>query len=147
MYKDILYPVDIMEEGSWLESLPVVEEFVSAFGANLHVMTAIPDYGMSIVSQYFPKGSVDRVVKNTQQELHKFVDENLRKENIKIGNIIVSKGGSVYQSIMDTAEKIGADLIMVSAHRPELKDYLLGPNSAKVVRHSGLSVLVMRSKS
>ena len=97
-----------------------------------------------IVSQYFPQGSVDKVIEKTQIALHDFVDNNLRDSKIKIGNVIVSKGGAVYHQIMDTADEIGSDLIMVSAHRPELRDYLLGPNAAKVVRHSKTSVLVMR---
>lgn len=32
----------------------------------------------------------------------------------------------------------------MAAHRPALKDYLLGPNAARVVRHSNCSVLVVR---
>lgn len=144
MYNNILYPVDIFEEGSWNQSLPIVKEFVTTFNAKLHIMTAISDHGMSFVSQYFPKSAVDEVVDKTKKALHRFVEDNLKEDNINLGNIIVCKGGSVYQSIIDTSIKIDADLIMVSAHRPELKDYLLGPNSAKVVRHSKISVMVMR---
>ncbi|MBT4921624.1 MAG: universal stress protein [Rickettsiales bacterium] len=144
MYKNILYPVDIFDESSWQSSLPIVKEYCATFDAKLHVMTAIPDYGMAIVSQYFPKGSIDTLVDKTKQALHEFVEKEIQNNDIVIGNIIVSKGGAVYQSIIDTAEKINSDLIMISAHRPELKDYLLGPNSAKVVRHSKISVLVMR---
>jgi len=144
MYNNILYPIDIFEQASWEQSLPIVVEYATAFNATVHVMTAVPDYGMAIVSQYFPKGAVDRVMESTKEELHKFVEKHLEGTKVNIGNIIVKKGGAVYQSIIDTAEKIDADLILVSAHRPELKDYLLGPNSAKVVRHSKRSVLVMR---
>lgn len=144
MYQNILYPVDIFDESSWQNSLPIVKEYCATFKANLHIMTAIPDYGMSIVSQYFPKGSVDTLVDKTKQALHNFVEREIQDKKVKVSNVIVSKGGAVYQSIIDTAEKINADLIMISAHRPDLKDYLLGPNSAKVVRHSKISVLVMR---
>lgn len=144
MYKNILYPVDIVEEDSWKNSLPIVKEFVTKFGATLHVMTVIPDYGMSIVSQYFPKDAVEKAMAKTQSSLHNFVDQNIREKDIKLGKIIVNQGGSVYQTIIDTGNTIGADLIMISAHRPDLKDYLLGPNAAKVVRHSKISVLVMR---
>ena len=144
MYNNILYPVDIVEEDSWKSSLPIVKEFAAKFGATLHVMTAVPDYGMSIVSQYFPKGAVEKVIEKAQNDLHDFVDKNVKCDGLRIGKIIVNKGGSVYQSIIDTGEKIDADLIMISAHRPDLKDYLLGPNAAKVVRHSKISVLVMR---
>lgn len=144
MYKNILYPVDIVEEDSWKSSLPIVKEFTAKFGAKLHIMTAIPDYGMSIVSQYFPKDVVTKIADKTQNSLNDFVEQHVRDKKIDIGNIIVKKGGSVYQSIIDVGNKINADLIMISAHRPDLKDYLLGPNAAKVVRHSKISVLVMR---
>ena len=50
----------------------------------------------------------------------------------------------VYEAILNIARKTGADLIVVAAHRPELKDYLLGPNAARVVRHANCSVLVVR---
>ena len=42
------------------------------------------------------------------------------------------------------AEKINADLIVMPAHRLKLQDYLLGTNTAKVVRHAQCSVLVVR---
>jgi nucleotide-binding universal stress UspA family protein len=35
-------------------------------------------------------------------------------------------------------------VIVLASHRPELKDYLLGPNAARVVRHAKCSVLVVR---
>ncbi|MEO0863555.1 MAG: universal stress protein, partial [Pseudomonadota bacterium] len=36
------------------------------------------------------------------------------------------------------------DAIFVGAHRPELKDYLIGPNAARVARHAQQSVFVVR---
>jgi nucleotide-binding universal stress UspA family protein len=32
----------------------------------------------------------------------------------------------------------------MGSHRPELSDYLLGPNAGKVVRHAKCSVMVVR---
>ena len=52
--------------------------------------------------------------------------------------------GSIYDSILRTATSIDADLIVIGAHRPELKDYLVGPNAAKVARHAVQSVLIVR---
>jgi len=42
------------------------------------------------------------------------------------------------------AEEIGADEIIMAAHRPSLKDYLIGPNTDRVVRHARCSVQVVR---
>ena len=52
--------------------------------------------------------------------------------------------GGIYEQIIETADSIGVDLIVVASNRPELKDYLLGPNAARVVRHANCSVLVVR---
>ena len=54
--------------------------------------------------------------------------------------------GTAYEEILTTARSFGADLIVMASHRPELKDYLLGPNAARVVRHSDVSVLVVRGQ-
>jgi nucleotide-binding universal stress UspA family protein len=56
----------------------------------------------------------------------------------------VVKHGRVYEEIIMTAKELGADLIVMSAHRHELSDYLLGPNAARVARHASQSVLIVR---
>jgi nucleotide-binding universal stress UspA family protein len=141
MYKDILFPVDLSEDSSWQQALPVVLEHAKAFGSTVHLMTVIPDSGMSMVSQYFSSEAVEKIVSETNEALHKFSKDNVPSE-YNVQHIVTQ--GNVYQSIIDASEKIGADLIIMSAHRPELRDYLLGPNAARVVRHSNCSVLVVR---
>jgi len=141
MYKDILIPVDLTHNHSWRRSLDIAVEYVQAFNATLHVMTVIPDSGMSMVSQYFSKDAVSSIVERTNEALHDFVKENI-PDNTQVQHIVTT--GNVYESIIGTAKTINADLIIMSAHRPELKDYLLGPNAARVVRHSDRSVLVVR---
>jgi len=32
----------------------------------------------------------------------------------------------------------------MASHRPQLADYLLGPNAARVLRHSKVTVMVVR---
>lgn len=142
MYKDILLPVDLSEDDSWKRALEIAVEYAMAFGSTLHVMTVVPDSGMAMVSQYFSKDAVHRIIESTNKALHKFVEKNIPAK-IKVQHIVTS--GNVYESIIAAAKKIDADLIVMSAHRPELKDYLLGPNAARVVRHSDKSVLVVRS--
>lgn len=141
MYKDILFPVDLDENSSWKIALPSAVEYAKAFGSKLHVLTVIPNFGMSIVSQYFPKDTDEKVIKGVTDALHQFTKKNI-PQGISVQHIVAQ--GTVYEAIIDTANKIDADLIVMAAHRPELKDYLLGPNAARVVRHSDRSVLVVR---
>ena len=61
-------------------------------------------------------------------------------------NILVVHGASIYAEILAVAEEVGADLIVVGSHRPAMKDYLLGTNASRIVRHANCSVLVAREK-
>jgi len=49
-----------------------------------------------------------------------------------------------YAEILGVAEEAGAHLIVVGSHRPAMRDYLLGTNASRVVRHASSSVLVAR---
>lgn len=141
MHKDILFTVDLGEESSWREALPVAVEHARAFGSRLHVLTVVPGFGMSMVGQFFPEGYEEEVREKTNAELHAFVGAHV-PEDIPVQHIV--EEGTVYSCIVETAKRIGADLIVMQSHRPELSDYLLGPNAARVVRHAACSVLVVR---
>ena len=112
-----------------------------AFGSNLHVMTVMPDFRSPMVAQFFPDDHEDKLMDNAKDVLHKFVADRVPEE-IKVQHIVAD--GTIYKAIIETADDIGADLIIMGSHRPELQDYLLGPNAARVVRHSQKSVLVVR---
>jgi nucleotide-binding universal stress UspA family protein len=42
------------------------------------------------------------------------------------------------------AQTINSDLIVMGSHHPELKDGLLGPNAANMVRRTDCLVMVVR---
>jgi nucleotide-binding universal stress UspA family protein len=144
MYKNILFPVDLADQNSWKLALPMVLELVRAFNTKLHVLTVVPEFGMSIVSQFFPPNAAEQLIRGATEALHKFTAEHI-PEGVALRHVITQ--GTVYESIIETAERVEADLIVMAAHRPELKDYLLGPNAARVVRHSSRSVLVVREEA
>ena len=141
MYTDILLPVDLGNESSWAKALPAAIEYCEAFGSNLHVMTVMPDFRSPMVAQFFPDDHEGKLMDNAKDVLHKFVADRVPEE-IKVQHIVAD--GTIYKAIIETADDIGADLIIMGSHRPELQDYLLGPNAARVVRHSQTSVLVVR---
>lgn len=143
MYKDILLPIDLNHESSWKKALPVALEYCRAFGSTLHIMTVMPDYHMAIVGSFFPEGFESKHREELNKQLHAFVRSNVPAGGVKVQHIVAE--GTPYTEILATAEQIKADLIIMASHRPELKDYLLGPNAERVVRHSEISVLVVRS--
>jgi nucleotide-binding universal stress UspA family protein len=141
MFKHVLLPVDLGEESSWKKALPTAVDMCQQSGADLHVLAVVPDFGMSIVGQYFPEGYEKEVAEKILAQLKVFVRDNI-PEGIPVQHIIGE--GNVYEVILKIAGDVGADLIILSSHRPKLKDYLLGPNAARVVRHAECSVMVVR---
>lgn len=141
MYKTILLAVDLGDESSWRTALPAAVETVRASGAALHVMTVVPDFGMSIVGSFFPPDYEKTAVEKASQALHDFVRENVPGD-VKVAHDVGH--GTVYEEILAAAKRVQADLIVMAAHRPEQSDYLLGPNAARVARHASCSVLVVR---
>ena len=141
MFKNILVAVDLDDESSWVKALPAALEIARPSNARVHLIYVIPGFGLSVVGQYFPEGTEERILEEAHQSLHAFAEEHVDGnlcDSCVIGN------GTVYQEVLDGAERIAADLIVMGSHRPTMSDYLLGPNAARVVRHAGTSVLVVR---
>lgn len=141
MYKIILTAIDLTDDSSWAKSVPTAIELCRSTGARLDILTVLPDFGMSIVSQHFPKDYAENAMAETVTKLEAFVREHV-PESIETTVAVVQ--GTIYEEIIRVSQKVSADLIIVAASRPSLKDFLLGPNAARVVRHADCSVLVVR---
>jgi len=141
VFRDILLPVDLGDDSSWIAALPAAIAQARAFGARLHLITVVPDFGMSIVGSFFPEGYEDKALAAAAERLHAFAADHV-PEDVPVQHIVAH--GTVYEEILAAAGRVGADLILMGSHRPALSDFLLGPNAARVVRHAPCSVLVVR---
>lgn len=141
MYDRILFPIDLHEDSSWQRALPTVLECCKAFGSELHLLTIFPDLPVGMYRLHLPEDTESRLAHEAASGLDAFVAEHI-PEGLSVFKHLET--GSVYHRILETAERIGADLIVMASHRPEMSDYLVGPNAARVVRHAKISVLVVR---
>ena len=141
MYKNILVAIDLGDPGPEVRTLGTAVEYARAFGSRLHVLTVVPDYGMSIVGGFFPKGHEQEAIAHADKALHDFTKEHVPSD-VKHRHIVGH--GSIYRQILHYAGVVEADLILLTASRPGPEDYLIGPNAARVVRHARISVLVVR---
>lgn len=141
MFRSILVPVDLSDKHSWRKALPVAVSLCETFQAQLNLLTVVPDFGLPMVGQFFPEGFESNLRQQAAKQLKDFVAEQV-PDAIRCKRIIAE--GKVYQEILRAGEVVGADLIVMGSHRPELKDFLLGPNAAKVVQHAKCSVMVVR---
>ena len=143
MVATIVLPLDLDHESSWRKALPLAADFARHSGAQLHVMTVVPDehVKMTIVAQLIPEGYEQRIVDDAKQRLSALLKQHAPAD-MKIQQAV--RRGSVYKEILRYARDTQADLVIMAAHRPEMRDYLLGPNAARIVRHADCSVWVVR---
>lgn len=141
MYKSILLPVDLNHESSWKKAVPVALELAKSTGAELHVIMAIPDFGMPLVGSFFPADFAEKAGEEISKALLAFVEENITPEANAQAHVAQ---GPIYKEIISAADRLGCDVIVMASHRPSTKDYLLGPNASRVVRHAKQSVFIVR---
>ncbi|WP_037315649.1 universal stress protein [Ruegeria halocynthiae] len=143
MTKSVLCAVDISNSDLDVPVLKRAEALADMDGAGLDVVTVLPDFGESWVAGFFETDFYEKAVEEARVKLSDLCESTLGKDrNDKIRHVIAT--GTAYQEILKTAESAGSDLIVIGAHKPDFKDYLLGPNAARVVRHSTVSVYVVR---
>ena len=139
--KTILLPIDLNAPA---EAARALAEALSLLGPDgiLHVVSVMPDFGMPQVSGYFRKDYEKEMMAGFGDALRDWVAQNV-PDAVEVHPHILQ--GTIYDEILRAADKLAVDLIVMASHRPELSDYLLGPNAARVVRHARQSVYVVRN--
>jgi nucleotide-binding universal stress UspA family protein len=141
MTHTVLCAVDLSQPESSENVLRQAHAMADAAGATLSVITVVPDFGMSIVSSFFDQDTLDTALQKANDDLHTFVKDTLPDAH-KVQHIVGL--GTVYEEVLAFSHKIGADLIVIGASKPDLVDKVMGPNAARVARHSTASIYIVR---
>ena len=139
MYSSILVPIDLDEPSSWSKAVPAALSLAKCFGARCTLATVVEDCLAAREAQWSSIGF--RKLLSTANARLSLLVHDLRNDaamETKVGT------GSVCGGILDLADQIEADLIVLASHRPAMKNWLIGANASRVVRHSRCSVLVVR---
>ena len=141
--RNVVALVDLDDEGSWRKVLPAAIDNARQMGGRLHVLNVVPDgmFKMTIVAQLIPEDYERQVADDAKKRLAAVIGEYVT-DDVQLEPVV--RLGSAYKEALEFARDVDADLIVVGAHRHDLKDYLLGPNAGKIVNHATCSVLVVR---
>ncbi|NDR55757.1 universal stress protein [Aliiruegeria sabulilitoris] len=142
MYKSILVAIDLNDGPMAHRVAEAAFRLTRAYDAGLHIINVIPDFGMSVVGSFFSAEQSRKMVEDEKRRFEEWAAKEVPDE-IRYDLTVVK--GHIYDNILKTANRIGADMIVLGSHKPEFEDYLLGPNAARVVRHAKQSVFVVRS--
>ncbi|MEM8980226.1 MAG: universal stress protein [Pseudomonadota bacterium] len=141
MFKTLLLAVDINDPDGSDRSAKAAISMAQHESATLHILNVVPDQGMAIVSASLAPDHSQKIHEAAETALAAWAAANL-PEALNTELHVVS--GTVYDQIIKTADALKADCIFVGAHGPTLKNYLIGPNAARVARHAEQSVFVVR---
>jgi nucleotide-binding universal stress UspA family protein len=141
MYKNILLAIDLNDEASCGKPLLSAVELARTFGARLRVLTVVREVEAILQAKIAPLG-YDLIAADLENRIAALI-RRVNASDLN-PNILVRHSTSIYAEILGVAEGAEVDLVVIGSHRPAMKDYLLGTNAARVVRHARCSVLVAR---
>ena len=144
MFKHILVPVD----GSSTAQLAIGKAvaIAEAFKSTVTLIYVIDPYAFTGVSTDFSYGQAEYLSAATQeaQEAISSARQIFESHAVTVNGSVV-EGHSIYQAILDTAEALNADLVVMGSHgRRGLEKLVLGSVTAQVLSHAHVSVLVVR---
>lgn len=143
MFKKILMPIDLQETDLAEKTVEVAAYEAKKHGAELHVLTVMPGFGMPLVATFFPDNVMKSAMKEVAKELKKFVSESIPSD-IEAHPIIAQ--GNPAEQVLNQAKELGADLIVMPSHAHSSKEVLLlGSCAGRVVEHANCSVMVIRA--
>lgn len=135
MYKHILVPVAPDHPPNSGRAIEIAQSLLDEGGriTAITVVEAIPAY----VSQQIP---VD-VMEGNREGLEAALKAELG--GVKgVSTSVVT--GHAATTILDQAEMLDVDCIVIASHRPGLIDYFLGSTAGRIVRHAKCAVHVLR---
>ncbi len=96
-----------------------------------------------MVSSYFEHDFEEKAMRSLGERLSDWVTKNVPAGTDVHPHILY---GRVHTQVIEAADRLGADLIVMGSHKPELTDYILGPTAQRVVSHAKQSVFVVRGE-
>jgi len=141
MYKRILVPIDLTEPEFAQPAVNAAVELARASGGVVRIVNVLPMTPV-MLAEYVP-ADFDTQQRQTAEEAMAKLAATSGLESSRLSTVI--RQGGIYHEVLEEAELMDADLIVMVSHRPALKTYFLGSNAGHVVRYAKCSVLVVRT--
>ena len=148
MYQHILLPYDDSELSQ--KAVKQGIGLAKTTGAKITVITVIVPFHTGITSPVtsdivheFEHGR-DVEAKKRVAKFHADIAARAKSDGVQCDSVI-ALGGNPYEEIISKAKKLKCDLIVMASHgRRGLDALLIGSETAKVLTHSKIPVLVVR---
>jgi nucleotide-binding universal stress UspA family protein len=142
MYTNILVAVDVDDPTESAEALATATTLADCFGSELTICSVVRDLNVIAHGQSMPI-SYEQLLFETRSKLDT-LSHSMGKAtapDVEVGT------GTICGGVLEVADRISADLIVLASHRPGVVDYLHAANAARIARRARCSVLVVRAHS
>jgi nucleotide-binding universal stress UspA family protein len=140
MFKQILVPIDLADIELAKPSIETAVSLVRTTGGSVRVLNVLPMTPV-MLAEYVPP-DFDLQQRKSAEEALSIICKECGLDAAHVSSTV--RQGGIYHEVLEEAKAIGADLIVMSSHRPAMKTYFLGSNAGHVVRYAKCSVLVVR---
>jgi universal stress protein G len=146
MYKQILVPVDLADPELAKPALATAVMMVNQSGGTVRLINIMPLTPV-MLAEYVPPDFEAQQRKSAEEALA-IVAKETGLDPGRVSSVV--RQGGIYQEILEEANAMKADLIVMTSHRPQrpaVRTYFLGSNAGHVVRYAKCSVLVVRHRT
>jgi nucleotide-binding universal stress UspA family protein len=144
MYKSILVPIDLADPELAKPAIETALMMAGISGGKVRLINVLPLTPV-MLAEYVPPDFETQQRKAAEDALT-IVARETGLDPARVSWAV--RQGGVHQEILEEANRINADLIVMSSHRPHkpgIRTYFLGSNAGHVVRYAKCSVLVVRA--
>ena len=140
MFHKLLVPVDLAEPDLAKRAIGAACSMVRDSGGTVRLLNVMPMTPV-MLAEYVPP-DFETQQKTASEEALAIIAQECALEPGRVTSVV--RQGGIYHEILEEAKQLGADLIVMSSHRPAMKTYFLGSNAGHVVRYAKCSVLLLR---
>ena len=140
-YKNILVPVDLAEPTVAKPAIDTACQMARESGGTVRLVNVLPMTPV-MLAEYVPP-DFDVQQRKSAEDALTAITKECGLEGGRASGVV--RQGGIYHEVLEEAAAIGADLIVMTSHRPAMRTYFLGSNAGHVVRYAKCSVLVVRN--
>jgi nucleotide-binding universal stress UspA family protein len=140
-YKNILVPVDLAEPAVAKPAIDTACKMARESGGTVRLVNVLPMTPV-MLAEYVPP-DFDVQQRKSAEDALTAITKECGLEGSRASGVV--RQGGIYHEVLEEAAAIGADLIVMTSHRPAMRTYFLGSNAGHVVRYAKCSVLVVRN--
>ena len=141
MYKNVLVPVDLADTDLAKPAVEAAVGMAKTSGGRVRLLNVLPMTPV-MLAEYVPP-DFDVQQRKSSEEALAIIARECGLDQAHVSSSV--RQGGIYHEILEETKAIGADLIVMSSHRPAMRTYFLGSNAGHVVRYAKCSVLVVRT--